>query len=134
MADFLEPEVSRPLCLVERVGDELWLSGEIDISNAEDLSLLIAEEARAGVRRLNLTRVRFFSAAGIRMMIAVGTATALPDGGIPVVCSAAVTRALRLCRLTHVDGLRLITAPESRDGTHGAPAMRDSHRTTIDGW
>lgn len=64
MADFPGSGVGRQLCGVERIGDELRLSGEIDASNADGLSARIAAEALAGMVCLDLSHVRFFSAAG----------------------------------------------------------------------
>lgn len=54
------------------------------------------------------------------MMFASRAAGAALEDGIRVVCSAEVARTLRLCRLPHVDGLRLIISPETRDGGDGA--------------
>lgn len=116
MADQWEPVVRRPLCGVQRVGDQLLFFGEIDESNADDLAARAASEIRAGVVRLDLSQVRFFAAAGVRMMAAARTATSPRDGGLRVVCSPEVIRTLRVCRYTGVDGLLVTPAPELRDG------------------
>jgi anti-anti-sigma factor len=116
MADIWEPAVRRPLCDVQRVRDELWFCGEIDESNADGLAERAVAEIRAGVACLDLSQVRFFGAAGVRMMFALRAAAASLDGGVRVVCSPEVMRTLQVCRLTAVDGLWMMAAPEVRDG------------------
>jgi anti-anti-sigma regulatory factor len=116
VADYSEPVVRRPLCGVQRIGDDLWFFGDIDESNADELAARAATELRTGVVGLNLSQVRFFAAAGVRLLFAARTATGFPDGGVPVVCSAQVMRTLRLCRYTRVDGLRVSAAPDLRNG------------------
>jgi anti-anti-sigma regulatory factor len=69
---------------------------------------------------LDLTQVRFFSAAGIRIMFTAGAATAGLDGGLQVVCSAVVMRILEICKFTRIDGLRLSAASEPKGGRAGA--------------
>jgi anti-anti-sigma regulatory factor len=115
MADHWEPAPRRPLCGVQRIGDRLLFFGEIDESNADDLATRALSEIRAGVVALDLSRVRFFAAAGVRMISAARTETTL-DGGVRVVCSPEVMRTLQLCRYTGVDGLRLTASHEVRDG------------------
>jgi anti-anti-sigma factor len=117
MADCWEPAVRRPpLCGVQRVGDQLLFFGEIDESNADELATRAVAEIRAGVVRLDLSQVRFFAAAGVRMMSAARIATNSHDAGLRVVCSPEVMRTLRMCRYTGVDGLRVTTAPDMGDG------------------
>lgn len=116
MTDSRQPAVRPPLCGVRRVGDNLLFFGEIDQSNADDLAARAVAGIQTGIVCLNLSQVRFFSAAGIRMMVAAHTAATSVTGGLRVVCSAEVMRILQLCRLTGVDGLRLTPAPEARNG------------------
>lgn len=118
-ADCWEPALRRPLCGVQRVGDRLLFFGEIDESNADELATRAVSEIRAGVVGLDLSQVRFFAAAGVRMISAARTAMASLDGGVGVVCSPEVLRTLQLCRYTGVDGLRVTAAPQMRDGGGG---------------
>jgi anti-anti-sigma factor len=116
MADASEPAARRLRCDVQRIGDELWFSGAVDESNADDLTALAVAEIRAGIVCLDLSQVRFFAAAGIRLLFATRSAAAALDGRVRVVCSREVMRTLELCRLTAIDGLRMSPAPPSRDG------------------
>jgi len=111
MADFSDPPVPGPLCAVHRVGDRLWFSGEIDESNADELAARTLAEIRAGALGLDLSQVRFFAVAGVRILIAVQSAATFPDGGLPVVCSPETMRTLWVCGLTGTDGLRFTEAP-----------------------
>lgn len=120
MADYWEPAVRRPLCGVQRIGDELWFFGEIDESNTEDVTTRAVAEVGEGIVGLDLSQVRFFGAAGIRILSAIGSAATSPDGGMRVVCSPEVMRTLRVCRVTGIDGLLLAVAPEVRNGQRGA--------------
>jgi anti-anti-sigma factor len=117
MADSSEPAARRLHCDVQRIGDELWFSGEVDESNADELTARAVAEIRAGTVCLDLSQVRFFGAAGTRMMFAARAAAAALDGQVRVVCSREVMRTLELCRLTAVDGLLLRPVPRTRDTT-----------------
>lgn len=77
---------------------------------------LAAAEVRAGIACLDLSQVRFFAAAGVRMIFAAHTAATSPDGGIRVVCSTDVMQTLQLCRLTGTNGLHVTATPETRNG------------------
>jgi anti-anti-sigma regulatory factor len=105
---------------VRRVDDELWFSGAVDESNADDLAARAVAEIRAGVVCLDLSQVWFFGAAGTRMMFAARAAAAALDVRMRVVCSREVMRTLELCRLTAVDGLRLSPVPRTPDGGDAA--------------
>ena len=105
-----------PLCEAQRIGDELWFFGEIDASNAGELAARAVAELQAGAIRLDLSRVRFFAVAGLRIVLAAQASARSLDGGLPVVCSREVMRTLQVCRLTDVDGLRLTAANEAREG------------------
>jgi anti-anti-sigma factor len=116
MADFWEPTAEPPLCTVQRIGDELCLFGEIDESNADELAACVVAEIRAGIIGLDLSLVRFFGVAGIRVLFAARTAATSRDGGLRVVCSPEVMRTLQLCRLTVLRGLHLTAPAKTRDG------------------
>jgi anti-anti-sigma factor len=125
MADSAEPAARSLRCDVRRIGDELWFFGEVDETNADDLTARAVAEIRDGTVCLDLSQVRFFGAAGTRMMFAARAAAAAVDGQVRVVCSREVMRTLELCRLTAVDGLRLRPVPRTRDddgaaGRHGS--------------
>lgn len=107
-----------PLCTFQRIGDELRFVGAIDASNAEDLAARATAEVKTGVACLDLSQVRFFGAAGVRMLFAVHAAAL--DGGMRVVCSPEVMRTLRVCRVTRVDGLPVTAAPDPGPGGGGA--------------
>lgn len=91
MADW-EPALPPPLCEVPRAGDELWFSGEIHESNADDLAARTVAEIHAGIICLDLSAVRFFAAAGVRMMFTIRASATSLDGGVRVVCSPQVMR------------------------------------------
>jgi anti-anti-sigma factor len=105
-----------PLCEVQRIGDELWFFGEIDASNAGELAARAVAELQAGAVGLDLSRVRFFAVAGLRIVLAAQASARSLDGGLPVVCSPEMMRTLQVCRLTDIDGLRLTAANEAREG------------------
>jgi anti-anti-sigma factor len=111
MAAFSDPPVPGPLCAVHRVGDRLWFFGEIDESNADELAARTLVEIRAGAVGLDLSQVRFFAVAGIRILDAVQSAATFPNGGLLVVCSPEAMRTLRVCGLTGTNGLRFTEVP-----------------------
>src|SRR5690349_20826344 len=86
MADSAEPAARSLRCDVRRIGDELWFFGEVDETNADDLTARAVAEIRDGTVCLDLSQVRFFGAAGTRMMFAARAAAAAVDGQVRVVC------------------------------------------------
>ncbi len=83
----------------------MWFTGEIDQSNADELAARAVAEVRAGTACPDLSQVRFFGAAGLRVMFAAQAVATSLDGGIRVVCSPEVMRTLQICRFTVDHGL-----------------------------
>ncbi|HKT02788.1 MAG TPA: STAS domain-containing protein [Rugosimonospora sp.] len=107
MASVGEPMVRRPLCPVRRVGVQLQLSGEIDDSNAAELSARVVAEIGAGVTDVDLSRVRFFSAAGAGLLVVAARAATVRQRMVRVAASPAVMRVVEVCGLDALDGLWL---------------------------
>jgi anti-anti-sigma factor len=116
MAESWGAGVRRPLCGVQRIGDELLFFGEIDESNADDLAAQSVAEIKAGVVTLDLSHVRFFGAAGVRLIFAARTVASADGVRMGVVCSPEVMRTLEVCRLDGLDGVRLTAPSEYRNG------------------
>ncbi|GAA0897578.1 hypothetical protein GCM10009557_72390 [Virgisporangium ochraceum] len=99
-------------CSVHRDGSVLHLVGDIDIGNWSMLRERVAAEIGAGVRTLDLTAVRYFGAAGVRVVL-----DARPSGGTPTVrCAPAVYRVMRISDLLDEEGLVVTDAAVERGG------------------
>ena len=83
-----------PLCEVQRIGDELWFFGEIDASNADELAARAVAELQAGAVGLDLSRVRFFAVAGLRIVLAAQASARSLDGGLPTTSDGTRNRKL----------------------------------------
>jgi hypothetical protein len=118
IADVWRAVLRRPPCSVERAGNEPRFFDEIDDSNADDPSRRVTAEFKAGGVSLDLSQVRFYCVARVRMMLAARSAAGGLDGGLRV-CSAAVTRILQVCGRWLVDSLPLSSAPEIGEGFAG---------------
>lgn len=100
------------LCSVRRDGDVLRLIGDIDNDNATQIADRVIAEIHAGVVSLDLTRVYFCGAAGVRALLR--GRDALPPGvALHVTCSPLVYHVLQICGL--VDADRLIVARDRAD-------------------
>jgi anti-anti-sigma factor len=101
------------LCSVRRDGGVLRLIGDIDDGNSRQIADRIVAEVQAGVVRLDLTRVDFYGAAGVRAVLQ-GRDALSPGASLHVVCSPLVFRVLHICGLVEAD--RLIVTPASGEG------------------
>jgi anti-anti-sigma factor len=96
-------------CKVGWSDGRITLSGDIDELNADT----VAERIRTGIANattvpvLDLTGVTFFSAAGVRLLMAVAAAARAADVVVRVTCSPTVWRIADLCGGTDVPGLVL---------------------------
>jgi anti-anti-sigma factor len=101
-----------PLCSARSDGGVLLLTGEIDLSNAPEVTEWVAAAVAAGVTRVDLSGVSFICAAGVTALLA-GRDACLPGAApLTVVCSPMVLRVLSLC-VTEGDGLRVVAADGS---------------------
>ncbi|BCJ39961.1 hypothetical protein GCM10010168_28200 [Actinoplanes ianthinogenes] len=112
------------LCSVQRDGDVLRLSGEIDQLNVSTVGGRIVAEIEAGVTHLDLSAVSYCGAVGIRALL-TGRDVCRERGGIlRLTCSPEVLRVLHLCGLDGDDTLLMITAAGAEADGDGPGARR----------
>lgn len=98
-------------CTLTWAGHRLVVAGDIDEANADALTDRITAAVDDATGVIDLCGVRFFGAAGIRMLIRVGAHARHTGRSVQVTCSPVVLRTLGYCGLTGIDGLDLAAAP-----------------------
>jgi anti-anti-sigma factor len=89
------------------------LTGDIDLGNWADIRGRMAVEMAAGIRRVDLTGVRYFGAAGVRVVL--DAFEARPSGAtVHVTCAPSVFRVMRISGLLDTDGLVITEAAMQR--------------------
>jgi anti-anti-sigma factor len=119
-------------CSVRRDGAVLHLAGEIDADNWLEVGERIAAAVRIGIVRLDLSRMTFFGAAGVRAVL--HGREALPAGRtLHLTCAPMVFRVLEICEVGEADGLIVTRAarephplPQARPPT--VPGARSMDR------
>jgi anti-anti-sigma factor len=103
------PAMPVPWCALHRDGPRLELAGEIDHDNATTVAARMVAEVRSGARCLDLRRVTFLGAAGVRALL---QARAAVDDGrhLELICSPAIFRVLAICRIPDAAGLVVVVA------------------------
>ncbi|RZU52988.1 anti-anti-sigma regulatory factor [Krasilnikovia cinnamomea] len=99
------------VCSTRRDGAVLHVTGDIDQGNWVDVADRIAAEVRAGVLHLDLTRVSFFGAAGVRAVMH-GRDAVPPGVTLQVSCAPMAFRAMQICGLLTSDRLRVTPAAD----------------------
>jgi anti-anti-sigma factor len=94
-------------CMVTWSDAQVALSGEIDELNADTVADRLCAGLAGPVMVVDLTAVRFFSAAGVRMLAKLGVAASGVDAIAHVTCSSAVWRIMDVCGGTDLPGLVL---------------------------
>jgi anti-anti-sigma factor len=100
------------LCLVWRDGDRLCLDGDIDQTNADVLRPDLIEDIRAGVVDFDLTSVRFFGAAGVRLLLGLRAEASDRGTVLRVACAPMVRRVLDICGVSDHEAWTLMGPPE----------------------
>jgi anti-anti-sigma factor len=96
-------------CSIHRDGVTLRLVGDIDLGNWAQVGDEVTAGVGSGVVGLDLTGVRYFGAAGVRVVLRGYDAR--PSGVTRrVTCAPLVLRVLRLSGLTGTDGLLVTEA------------------------
>jgi anti-anti-sigma factor len=102
------------LIRLEKDGSSVRLIGELDASNAPDVTARLQEEfRRAGELTLDTTDLSFMGAQGIRMLMKLGKEAAERGTSVTVVnCSSAVKRLLDVAVPQGVRGVEIIPADD----------------------
>jgi anti-anti-sigma factor len=85
----------------------LAVAGEIDAANAGAIADRMHAAITTDVRVIDLSEVTFFSAAGVRMLLAAGASARMLDSVVLVPCPPPVWMILDLCDLPAISGLSL---------------------------
>lgn len=91
-------------CSIRREGVTLRVVGDIDLGNWAEVGEKVAAGVGSGAVTLDLTEVRYFGAAGVRVILCGYDAR--PSGvTLRVRCAPLVFRVMRISGLTGTDGL-----------------------------
>lgn len=106
-------------CSIHRDGATVRLAGDIDVGNWVDIGGRVAAEVGTGCRYLDLTAMRYFGAAGVRVVLKAHGAR--PAGvTLQVVCAPSVFRVMRISGLLVTEGLVVTEAAMERQSPVGA--------------
>ncbi len=98
-------------CSLYREGATVRLVGDVDLGNWAEIGGQLA-----GLRTLDLTGVRYFGAAGVRVLLDALAARSLGET-LHVTCSPSVYRVLRISDLLDTEGLVVTEAAMERQSS-----------------
>ena len=96
-------------CSVHRDGATILLVGDIDLGNRAEITARMG----LGIRALDLTGVRYFGAAGVRLVLDAFAGRPFA-GTLHVRCAPSVFRVMRISGLLDVEGLVVTEAAMER--------------------
>jgi anti-anti-sigma factor len=109
--------------LVWRDGDTLRMDGDIDQTNADRLTPTMIADLRDGVTEIDMTGIRFFGAAGVRLLLQLRGEAYGRGSVLRIACSPTVRRVLEVCGAVEHPGWTLVGPYESG---HADAAAGDS--------
>lgn len=115
--------VTDVLCCATQERDCLWLSGEIDISNADRLAAVLHAGRLAGTRCVELSAPRFCGAAGLDVLVESAAGSA-PDR--PLVLRNPTAGMDRVLRMVGLDGAGSRIETDADPRARGGPSA-DRH-------
>ncbi|MEU4740930.1 hypothetical protein AB0G02_10770 [Actinosynnema sp. NPDC023658] len=95
------------------------MAGEVDASNARWVGERIGAES--GICTLDLSRVRFCSAAGVTMLFDLGQDAVGRGDVLRLLCSPQLDRILRLDSEGLIEGFTVVADDDPVPGSAGAP-------------
>ena len=90
-----------------RDGSVLLIGGELDAFTADEVAERLVAEVLDGVKKVDLSEVEFFGAAGVRILLAGGDAAQGQGLTLDVACPRSVLRVLDVCAVAEEDGVRV---------------------------
>jgi len=91
-----------------RDGTVLRIGGDLDAFTAEEVAERLVAEVLDGIKKVDLSEVDFFGAAGVRILLAGGDAAQGRGVMLDVACPRSVMRVLDVCVVAEEDGLRVL--------------------------
>jgi anti-anti-sigma factor len=97
-------------CWVDRTTDVLTVTGDVGEENIAAFTEQVVAAVTAGVTHLDLSGVSFFSAAGVRAVLAGHQLLPAQVTALQVTCSPVVLRVVQACGLVGAGRLRIVAA------------------------
>jgi len=91
-----------------RDGTVLRIGGDLVAFTAEEVAERLVAEVLDGIKKVDLSEVDFFGAAGVRILLAGGDAAQGRGVMLDVACPRSVMRVLDVCAVAEEDGLRVL--------------------------